>query len=1541
MRDDIGQRPPRRRSRLLIGVALAIVVTVVAAGVVPVAVPGGTTPEAAAAAPDTSGLLVYAGCAGTGSTFSVRPDGSSYAALPLSGYYATVSPDGRLIARKLTQAGKEIVVSGLDGTNAITLTAPADTTGVAPPVWAPDGTEVAATESVTGGFRVRVWDIASQTSTAYSLGDPGANPLLTDWRGGTWAFWQAGSIVTAPERTGSLSTLYAAVAGRTAGTPKLLPGGQAIFMGMQTGVAASRTLYVDNLAVLAVPNIDSTGQGRPFAVSPDGRWVAVHTAEAGGTKVHLMSLVDSTDISLGVPGLSALTSCAFSWAGPQSHPVASASVSYTGPGNTWTFDGSASTATPPTTIDAYDWSFSDGQTATGPTPTVTFASPGDYTATLTVTDSAGVESEPTSVQLTSHLVLSNVRLSSAPDNPSVGQPVTLTATVGAIGTNRVTNVVPVLSGLDPAKVTVTSGPDASGFTLEPQGTKDVSWKLLPVADGPTNYQVDAHGTVGARGEDAPALGGSLVVGAQKLRVDVTLDPATFVQDEDIDGPKPRDVSVTVTVTNLTDHTIGNVVVDQKPALVPHDHATTPVPFPLVVKHEVAPSKQLGSLASGAKSTPVTYVLTANDDIDADVQVLATADDPPSGGVLHSLGIGRLQVQPRYTLALKAARVDDNPVTAGGTYTIEGVVENRTTSKVLDVHPLCPNAATGVVATAARRLTEPLSANVHCILGDEVRLGGGEKYHFHLLALTLSPRVGQPDYVANVSFSEPGLWVDVVGHDDAGKETFTEVPAGEKRLTQTSKLMTANVVPADPVPQSGDFVHGFMDGFYATTYVSDLLKGLNDGVHSAASGLYSLGLFVLSWRQLSEADKDIYLEAALLEARNYAGHLIDEHPELLTEMRVALQQNLADLLHWWDTADVNDQGFFAGGLTAKLVGDLTVGELTGILAKHVLESLTVRRQLQAADQAVSDVLAQRAKGGIQTDKGLAGVPASAAITKEVSTAFVGVPPEAYDAFQAIAKDEGVLILVRSRAAASTELVKAGESIEKFYGMYPKGVNDIDKAVLGFDKVPSAVTALQKSSPYATEAEVRAAAAAKGLEGPQIEAVVQRWDTRSKEWAEHGVKLEKYATPKPGEQWGSIDVPWPTYDNLEGMVLNNKPLSFRRLPFRLVDVGEGVMVPEVFAETTLPTGEKVTKWLSITGDIDIVGLMEADGTTIASMTKTLSVMNKLRKSAANTQHPATLGWLLDKSEKLLRDHLPGGEPFMVFGPEGPPRAAFFDPSKSLARSVRFKEGVKLQYLTGAPINPQPVKAVATAIPPLVVHDITNPYYSPKGWDSLGDTMVFQKGGLILRQTGNSSYEQWTPGTGWKPYRAALPLDAPQAQATGEIDPTAAPPLGLAPQTALSDPSAAGASGIRILRADVVLPDGGPVWFAAGDTIVIDPGGEHEESATIAAVDDRNVSLVTPLRYAHTERELVAQTGVTDGPVTPPVDGTDTAGAGTTRTYPPRPLAYTGARSRELAWFGLALLLAGALLVLTGRRRRARRVSGAVGSGGVRPSPNPPGR
>lgn len=79
-------------------------------------------------------------------------------------------------------------------------------------------------------------------------------------------------------------------------------------------------------------------------------------------------------------------------------PVADPNGPYTGNVNVpLTFDGSGSYDSDETdVIVAYDWSFGDGQTGTGMMPEHTYAAPGTYLVTLTVTDDEGQMNTATS-----------------------------------------------------------------------------------------------------------------------------------------------------------------------------------------------------------------------------------------------------------------------------------------------------------------------------------------------------------------------------------------------------------------------------------------------------------------------------------------------------------------------------------------------------------------------------------------------------------------------------------------------------------------------------------------------------------------------------------------------------------------------------------------------------------------------------------------------------------------------------------------------------------------------------------------------------------------------------------------------------------------------------------------------------------------------------------------------------------------------------------------------------------------------------------------
>ena len=154
-----------------------------------------------------------------------------------------------------------------------------------------------------------------------------------------------------------------------------------------------------SLTALTCPGSDcsgGTGLGG-IVVSPSGRFLYASSQFGGdfGTisvfgigANGLLSPVSCPGSNCSTGGEPVFQPLAIS---PDQAPVAAFTARPGPPGEASMFDGSGSTAAPGQTVARYDWSFGDGTSAanSGATPSHTYALPGNYTVTLTVTDDAG------------------------------------------------------------------------------------------------------------------------------------------------------------------------------------------------------------------------------------------------------------------------------------------------------------------------------------------------------------------------------------------------------------------------------------------------------------------------------------------------------------------------------------------------------------------------------------------------------------------------------------------------------------------------------------------------------------------------------------------------------------------------------------------------------------------------------------------------------------------------------------------------------------------------------------------------------------------------------------------------------------------------------------------------------------------------------------------------------------------------------------------------------------------------------------------------
>ncbi|HWK16580.1 MAG TPA: PKD domain-containing protein, partial [Solirubrobacteraceae bacterium] len=160
------------------------------------------------------------------------------------------------------------------------------------------------------------------------------------------------------------------------------------------------------------------GDGTPDTFSAGGPAITHHTFASPGVRLVTLTLVDtrgnlstsSMDVEVGIPPTAAFT-------------LVPASVMT---GSPVSFDASGSTDPNAVAINSYQWSFGDGSSGAGATTTHSYAAPGSYTVTLTVTDSIGFSSAPVTRQVTV-LGPPTPAFAASPANPGAGSIVSFDA----------------------------------------------------------------------------------------------------------------------------------------------------------------------------------------------------------------------------------------------------------------------------------------------------------------------------------------------------------------------------------------------------------------------------------------------------------------------------------------------------------------------------------------------------------------------------------------------------------------------------------------------------------------------------------------------------------------------------------------------------------------------------------------------------------------------------------------------------------------------------------------------------------------------------------------------------------------------------------------------------------------------------------------------------------------------------------------------------------------------------------------------------------
>ena len=332
------------------------------------------------------------------------------------------------------------------------------------------GTNLASPTSVKfGATSATILSSTATTDTVTSpVGSIGTVDVTVTTSGGTSATSSADqySYVEAPTayvaNYGSNTVTPITIATNTPGTPITVgsvgcaPYGIAITPNGQTAyvtINCSGTVTPITIATNTAGTPITVGSGpRGIAITPNGQTAYVANGSTNTvTPITIASNTPGTAITVGSgPYFIAIT--------PDQAPTASFTVTPALAGAATSFDGSASGA-PYGSITNYAWTFGDTATANTSTPTTThtYATGGGYTATLTVTDSAGTSS----TQVFTGQTVSNNGGVSAVASQSFTLPPTVSAVspnAGPLGGGTVVTITG--SGFVPGSTTVAFGAGA-------------------------------------------------------------------------------------------------------------------------------------------------------------------------------------------------------------------------------------------------------------------------------------------------------------------------------------------------------------------------------------------------------------------------------------------------------------------------------------------------------------------------------------------------------------------------------------------------------------------------------------------------------------------------------------------------------------------------------------------------------------------------------------------------------------------------------------------------------------------------------------------------------------------------------------------------------------------------------------------------------------------------------------------------------------------------------------------------------------------------
>ncbi|MGZ4306410.1 MAG: hypothetical protein ACXVSL_16280 [Solirubrobacteraceae bacterium] len=858
--------------------------------------------------------------------------------------------------------------------------------------------------------------------------------------------------------------------------------------------------------------------------------------------------------------------------------------------------------------------------------------------------------------------------------------VTISGTVDAKECGDVCRVVPLRG----ATVTA-NGPHGSGsastdaqghykMTVSKGRGYRVTAKLRGAVFKPEQRRVDALGRVtGVDFRAEPECGLTLATDARaastcRLRITMAAQPQQVELEANEKGKlAPKFIKVRVKIANPSGAPIKGVqLVDLRPVPADRTQQLDQLAFP-----RGALPVRFGTIASGADKVK-TFDLRVTGDGDYVINALALFDDPSRpGGNGRAIGQGG-KFSVKAPLLYFTADTRNNFVQDGDSWYVTGHVRNLSSHQTLCLLPLFPhwegNAGglgpheIGVVPVddPAPPLAGPLAPGqtISFLMRAQTEFGGGTTS-----AVALKPRAvkGEPGDACNVLAAErrPALSGAEVKLAKDSTHFQVRIDKYRSRLGGPGRLQFFGTFAESAYKVFAQLYDSGVSIAERYGSVEKLTAALGHGASFALSELFHAA-GVAAWFQYfaTDAEREAFIAQCVDDFEAKTHQVWDG---VQTEVQQSVGQWLEEVSHAYFSGD--EQQLFAvlgkgagTGLTSTAVQvaewELAIGlvKQTGAFTRTVVRA--------AAEES----------GFITTLKSIR--PGRLLKFAEMQRLW-GLAYEDYVAFTKIAKEEGVLIGVRSRAPISVKNLEEG-AVWKHEELKPKNVSDIDIKYLGFEPGDKGLVA------FRTYSEKQKAALIRHIESLRVsaaerKAILSRAETRFGE-QEFVDKIKGLA--KKGE----IDVGFNYADNGVARQSTSAVRKFGLEEHQLAS-GETYFQPlqenpalDHLASGKGPLPDFCRRMLArvlcrVTGDMDGVYLTDLAGRALDEA-KRIEVYNRLM--AVGWQHPETFTWIkkglfdFAKKTEILQGLELGGEAMMEFSPSGV-RATFLKLADSKLTSV----------------------------------------------------------------------------------------------------------------------------------------------------------------------------------------------------------------------------------------------------------------------------------